>query len=231
MTRRPSPADKRREAVLGEVRRSLGVRGDEAARRAIVKGRLENHPSGTIPERGRHAPFKRVETFIEMARAADATTARVRHKDEVLPAVIAFLRSRKLPGDVVHGSDAYIESLDWHRHKDINPHPGAPAPEDQVSLAKAFGGVAETGTLIMVSGPENPTTLNFLPFTEIVIVEAKDIAGNYESVWERLRAERGAGNMPRSVVWVTGPSRSADIGQKLLLGAHGPGNLHIIIVG
>jgi L-lactate dehydrogenase complex protein LldG len=228
---RNSKADKRRQAVLGQVRRSLGVRGDEAARRAIVKGRIENHPSGTIPERGRRAPFKRIEAFIGMAEAADATTARVERKDEVLAAVTAFLRSRDLPSDLVHGADPYIESLDWHRHNEISVHQGPPVPEDRVSLAKAFAGVAETGTLVMLSGPENPITLNFLPFTEIVVIEAKDIAGDYESVWERLRSEIGAGNMPRSVVWVTGPSRSADIGQKLLLGAHGPGNLHIVIVG
>jgi len=228
---RLSAADRRREAVLGQVRRSLGVRGDEAARRAIVKGRIENHPSCTIPKRGRSAPFKRIETFIGMAEAADATAARVRHKDGVLTALTVFLRSRDLPIDLVHGADPYIESLDWRHHKEIGEHQGPPVPEDRVSLAKAFAGVAETGTLVMLSGPDNPTTLNFLPFTEIIVVEANDIAGNYETVWERLRAQMGAGNMPRTVSWITGPSRSADIGQALLLGAHGPGNLHIIVVG
>lgn len=224
-------AEERREAVLGQVRRALGVRGDENARKAIVKGRLENHPRGTIPKRGRLGPTKRVEFFIAMAEAAEATTARVKDRSEVPDAVAAFLESRKLPGDLVHGTDPYIESLDWRRHKAIKPRRGVPGPEDPVSLAKAFGAVAETGTLVMLSGPENPVTLNFLPFTEIVLVEAGDIAGDYESVWDRLRAERGAGSMPRTVCWVTGPSRSADIGQALLLGAHGPGHLHLIIVG
>jgi len=224
-------AEKRRQAVLDGLRRALGVRGDENARRAIVKGRIENHPRGTIPKRARLAPFKRVELFIAMAEAADATTARVKDKSGVVAAIGEFLLSRDLPGDLVHGGDPYIGSLDWRAHREIKARRGAPRPEDAVSLAKAFAGVAETGTLVMMSGPENPTTLNFLPFTEIVLLEAKDIAGDYESVWDRLRAERGAGSMPRALVWVTGPSRSADIGQALLLGAHGPGNLHIIIVG
>lgn len=224
-------AEKRREAVLGEVRRALGVRGRENARRAIVKGRIENHPHGTIPKRARLAPFKRVELFIAMAEGADATVARVKDKTEVLAAVAEFLHGRGLPGELVHGGDPYIEGLDWRGHNDIKADRRAPNSEDRVSLAKAFAGVAETGTLVMLSGPENPTTLNFLPFTEFVVLEAKDIVGDYESVWDRLRREHGAGNMPRALVWVTGPSRSADIGQSLLLGAHGPGNLHIIVVG
>jgi L-lactate dehydrogenase complex protein LldG len=224
-------ADKRREEVLGGLRRALSVRGDENARRAIVKGRIENHPRGTVPKRAKLVPFKRVELFIAMAEAADATVARVKDKSGVLAAVGAFLRSRDLPGELVHGGDPYIASLDWHNHKAIKARRGMPDPQDRVSLAKAYTGVAETGTLVMMSGPENPTTLNFLPFTEFVVLEAKDIVGDYESVWDRLRSERGAGNMPRALVWVTGPSRSADIGQALLLGAHGPGNLHIIIVG
>jgi len=223
--------DRRREQVLGQLRRSLGVRGDEAARKAIVKGRIENRPRGTIPRRGQLPHFKQVELFLAMAEAADATTARVKQKEDVLPAVRDFLQGHNLAAELVHGGDPYIQSLEWRRHKTVKARQGLPDPDDQVSLAKAFAGVAETGTLVMLSGPENPATLNFLPFTEIVLVEAKDIVGDYESAWDRLRADRGAGNMPRALTWVTGPSRSADIGQALLLGAHGPGNLHIVVVG
>ena len=88
----------------------------------------------------------------------------------------------------------------------------------------------QTGTLALVSGPDNPTTLNFLPETHIVVIEAAKIVGNYETFWEMLRAAYGEGAMPRTVNFITGPSRSADIEQTLLLGAHGPRALHIIIV-
>ena len=98
-------------------------------------------------------------------------------------------------------------------------------------VSPAFAGVAETGTLVMASGPENPTTLNFLPDNHIVVLQAQDIAGDFESVWARLREARGKGAMPRTLNMITGPSRSADIEQTLLLGAHGPRNLHIVLVG
>ena len=84
---------------------------------------------------------------------------------------------------------------------------------------------------MLLSGPDNPTTLNFLPDTHIVVVDADDIAGDYETVWQRIRALYGTGKLPRTVNMITGPSRSADIEQTLILGAHGPRALHILVVG
>jgi L-lactate dehydrogenase complex protein LldG len=65
----------------------------------------------------------------------------------------------------------------------------------------------------------------------VVLVSAADVAGDYETLWERLRERFGEGIMPRTVNLITGPSRSADIGQTLILGAHGPRRLHVIVVG
>lgn len=221
----------RRAAVFGAIRRALAVSGEEATRRAIVRGRIENHPRGPLPQRGQLAPLRRIELFAQMAEAVQATVARVRGRDDVLPAVSAFLRRHNLPPALVHGTDPYIAGLDWARHAGLARREGRAEPADKVSLARALGAVAESGTLVMASGPDNPVTLAFLPYNAIVLVEAGDVAGDYETLWDALRARTGAGNLPRTVNWVTGPSRSADIGQQLNLGAHGPGRLHIIIVG
>jgi len=82
-----------------------------------------------------------------------------------------------------------------------------------------------------VSGPENPSTLNFLPDNHIVVVNARDLQGDYESAWAKVRMAFGKGEMPRTVNFITGPSRSGDIEQTLLLGAHGPRRLHVVLVG
>ena len=95
----------------------------------------------------------------------------------------------------------------------------------------AFAGIAETGTLALVSGPANPTTLNFLPDNHIVVLRKEDVVADYESVFAMLRTAYGKGGAPRTLNFVTGPSRSADIEQTLLLGAHGPRRLHIVIAG
>jgi L-lactate dehydrogenase complex protein LldG len=102
---------------------------------------------------------------------------------------------------------------------------------DLAAVSHAFTAVAETGTVVLTSGPDNPTTLNFLPDTHIVVVAAQDIAGDYETVWQRVREKFGVDALPRAINMITGPSRSADIGQILILGAHGPRRLHVLVVG
>jgi L-lactate dehydrogenase complex protein LldG len=84
--------------------------------------------------------------------------------------------------------------------------------------------------LALVSGAENPTTLNFLPDNHVVVVFAEDVVGDMESAFARMRARFGAGQAPRTLNFITGPSRSADIEQTLLFGAHGPRKLHIVVV-
>ena len=99
---------------------------------------------------------------------------------------------------------------------------------DIVSVQHAFAGIAETGTMMLPSAPERPVTLNLLAETEIAVLHASRIVGAYEEAWDLLRTEVGA--MPRNVMLVTGPSRSADIEQTLELGAHGPRRLHVVLV-
>ena len=108
---------------------------------------------------------------------------------------------------------------------------GASDGSDIAALSHAFAGVAETGTLVLISGADNPTTLNFLPDVHVVVVGTADIASDFETVMVRLRERFGTGALPRAVNMITGPSRSADIEQTLILGAHGPRKLHVIVFG
>jgi L-lactate dehydrogenase complex protein LldG len=100
-----------------------------------------------------------------------------------------------------------------------------------VSLCLAEAGIAETGTLMLASGPMGPSTLNFLPEAEIILLPTACIVGGMEEAWRLLRDRLPQGQLPRTVNFITGPSRSADIGQKLQLGAHGPRRLHILVLG
>ena len=101
---------------------------------------------------------------------------------------------------------------------------------------QAPSAVAETGTLAMYSGPAHPSTLNFVPETHVVVLPASRVVKSYEDVFDAVRElaadpDSGRGGLPpRTVNFVTGPSRSGDIEQTLLLGAHGPRRLHIVIV-
>ena len=220
-----------RETLFASIRQSLGVSGDEPARRAAVADRLKQHPRGVIPARGQLAPQERVKLFAEMVEAAAGSAAMLPSAADVPAAVAALLRRHNLPMQGRRGDDPRLAALPWDRERTLEVSTGASDGHQLVSVSHAIAGVAETGTLVMASGPDNPTTLNFLPDTHIIVVDAKDIAGDYETVWARVRETYGIEALPRAINLITGPSRSADIAQILILGAHGPRRLHVLIVG
>jgi L-lactate dehydrogenase complex protein LldG len=220
-----------RDLIFATLRRSLGVTGSEAPRRAAVAARLAGHPTGVIPARGQLPPQERLALFVRMAEAAAATTERVASGADIPVSVAAFLRGLNLPLRVRHGDDARLAGLPWERAPALEVLRGPSDGHDLAAVSHASAAVAETGTVVLVSGADNPTTLNFLPDVHVVAVDARDVAGDFEAVMAWLRERYGAGQMPRTVNMVTGPSRSADIEQTLLLGAHGPRKLHIIVVG
>jgi L-lactate dehydrogenase complex protein LldG len=127
------------------------------------------------------------------------------------------------------GDDLRLRAMAWDATS-LEVKRGKSDGHDLNGVSHAFGAVAESGTLVLVSGPENPSTVNFLPDNHIVVLATKDITGDYESVLARVREVYGRGAMPRTVNFITGPSRSADIEQTLLLGAHGPRRLHVVLV-
>jgi len=224
------PVSDKREAVLAAIRRSLGVTGTERTRRGAVEERLERAPKGVVPARGQGEPAERLAMFKAMAEGAHASVFSVGSADEVPAAVANFLRDLNLPGVVRRGEDRRLADMPWDRTM-LQVVAGPSAGADLSAVSHALAGVAETGTLVLASGGDNPSTLNFLPDNHIVVVDAKDVLSDYEAVWGRVRRAYGKGAMPRTVNWVTGPSRSGDIEQTLLLGAHGPRRLHVIVVG
>jgi L-lactate dehydrogenase complex protein LldG len=219
-----------RDDILAGIRRSLGVSAGDTARRQIVEARIAAATRGILPQRGEGDVATRAATFQAQAESVSASVARVTNEAD-LPAEIArFLRENNLPATLRMGDDARLTTLPWGATT-IEVSTGPSNGDDLNAVSHAAGGVAETGTLVLVSGSHNPTTLNFLPDNHIVVLRAETIAANYESVWTELRKRFGKGLMPRTVNLITGPSRSADIEQKMLLGAHGPRRLHIVIVG
>lgn len=220
-----------REAILARVRRATTPEADDAARRSLVAARLAEAPRGIVPARGQLPPAERVDLFCAMAQAVSASVERLSSPDEVPDAVARYLRDRNLPASLRMGEDERLGAMPWAGQRALEIKRGPSDGNDETGLSHAFGGVAETATLVLHSGGENPTTINFLPDHHIVVINAADIEGDLESAITKVRARFGKGVMPRTVNMITGPSRSGDIEQKLLLGAHGPRALHILVVG
>jgi L-lactate dehydrogenase complex protein LldG len=257
-----------RDDVYANIRRSLGVDGREATRRAAVEQRLSQAPRGIVPARGSLDAAGRLALFQAEAEAAAASVVRVAEPAAIAGEVARYLDAHDLAPalridhavfrwthlntdnviDSNNGEHAFREKpgSTFSQHAlapdsrlaaaafaemGLAVETGRAESSDANALSHAFAGVAETGTLVLASGPESPTTLNFLPDNHIVIVRADDIEGDYEAIWQRLRTAYGKGKMPRALNLITGPSRSADIEQEIILGAHGPRRLHILIVG
>ena len=100
--------------------------------------------------------------------------------------------------------------------------------DDQIGITGTYCAIAETGTLMLLSGPDTHPGTSLLPETHIALVPIARILRSMEDAWDLLRKERG--ELPRQVAFVSGPSRTADIEMTLVLGIHGPYRVHIILV-
>lgn len=217
-----------RASILGTIQKNLN-RGPLAdAARTVLEARLHKPSANLIPARAQVSHAEQIELFIDMAKVASASVQEVKGLENVPAAVAEFILRSNLPSDVVMAPDAALAALPWQAQERLRIERRPARDGDRVSVTPAFAGIAETGTLLLLSGPDSPTSLNFLPDTHIVVLPAAAIVGPYEDAWKRLRAHTD--KLPRTLNLITGPSRSADIEQTLQLGAHGPVDLHIIVV-
>ena len=238
-----------RDSILGAIRRGLRRGPLPADQRAMLEGRLASHPRHLIPARSRLPRPEQVALFVKNLEKEFGTLERVPDLADVPAAIADYLAAQNLPSRFVLAPHPELEGLPWSSRPLLEFEARRAQATDQVSVQHGWAAVAETGTLVLPSDPARPTTLNILAETEIVVLRASRIQGAYEEAWDLLRAERrdpvtgGVGTssatqgvvdgrpfMPRNVMLVTGPSRSADIEQTLELGAHGPRRLHVVLV-
>jgi L-lactate dehydrogenase complex protein LldG len=217
-----------KDAVLNAIRRGLRRGPLPVDQAAMLRGRMERHPRQLIPARSRLPPAEQVDLFVRNVEKEFGSVARMPHLDVVPEVVAEYLAAQNLPGRLVMAPHPDLRAAPWDARPLLEIREGRAEATDAVSLQQAFAGIAETGTLMLPSAPERPTTLNLLADTEIVLLRTSRLVGAYEEAWDLLRAELGG--MPRNVMLVTGPSRSADIEQTLELGAHGPRRLHVLLI-
>ena len=219
-----------KQAILGAIRRGLKRGPLSADQAAPLRARLAQHPRHLIPARTAIPRAELIALLIHYIEREFGTVERL-PSAEVVPDVLAsYLAAQNLPAEIAIAPHPELRAIDWSRRPLLLLREGPSLPTDQVSLQHAFAAIAETGTLMLPSAPERPTTLNLLPDTAVVMLRASRVVGAYEEAWDMLRASGEGGLMPRNVMLVTGPSRSADIEQTLELGAHGPRRLHVLLI-
>ena len=224
-----SASEPARPAVLSRIRTALGVRPNDPERQAVVDDRLKRHPRGTIPARALVDREALLQLFDAMLAGQGAEVTRAATPEEAVRAIADGLRAHDLPLCLRMGDDALLQSLPWDAVA-LEQRFGPAEAQDRAAVSRAMTAAAETGTLFLVSGADNPTTLAFLPESHTILIRADDIVGCYEEAFDRLRAIYGAGTLPRTVNLISGPSRTADIEQTIVRGAHGPKRLHVVML-
>ncbi len=223
-----------KEAILGAIRRGLRRGELPVDQQAMLRERMAHPPRQLIPGRSQVPRPEQVALLIRNIEKDFGTLERVPDGYAVPEAVAGYLAQNNLPSMLAMAPHPELQAMPWSSRPLLLIREGRASPTDLVSVQQAFAAVAETGTLMLPSDPERPTTLNLLSDTAIVVLRTSRVVGPYEDAWDLLRRERQdavtGGFMPRNVMLVTGPSRSADIEQTLELGAHGPRRLHVVLI-
>lgn len=219
-----------RDVILEKVAAALvDPNESESARRAAVTRRIKSHSRQPIPERARGEHTALVERFKTYA-GGTATVVSLASPAEIPAAIADYLRTANLPARIRMGSDPGLASLPWSSAASLERLTGPAEPHDEVGLSAAVAGVAETGTLVLAAGQENPVTLGFLPETHIIVVGENQIVGAYEDAFDIVRKRLGDRTMPRTLNFISGPSRTADIAGTIVMGAHGPRRMCVLVV-
>jgi L-lactate dehydrogenase complex protein LldG len=224
-----------RTAIIGAIQRGLKRGPLPVDQQDMLRARMAAHPRHLTPARGKLDRAGRISLFIEYLEREFGTAARVSSLDDVPDAISTYLAGQNLAPALVASPHPDLQKIPFASKPLLTVRFGTSTPSDPVSLQHAFAGIAETGTLMLPSGPTRPTSNNLLPENAIVVLNADRIVPNFEDAFDLLRSApktKAAREkfMPRNVMLVTGPSRSADIEQTLELGAHGPRRLHVLII-
>ena len=218
-----------RQQIMANLRRGLNRNTDNSSAKSAILERISQRPRSTIPARSQLDHSGQIELFKAMALEAVAELQPLDNIEQLPAAVDAFMQQHQLH-QFVMASNKQLTTLDWSQSANTEIEQRVVQSGDIVSLTSSFAGIAETGTLMLHSDPDSPTTLNFLSDIHLVVLRTSTIVGCYEDAWQKLRQQQSNGSWPRTVNMITGPSRSADIEQKLQMGAHGPKRLVIFLV-
>lgn len=226
----PLDTTRARDAIFARIRNAQH-RPEQPTQgeRDAVADYLARHPAGPRPPMPENLAAHFAEQALKMASTLESVAALA----DVPAAAARYLSGLNLKPQAVAWTT--LQSLDW-AGAGINVEFRPPVREPQadhdhgdlVGITGCFCAIAETGSLMLLSGPENVASAALLPETHIAVVPQSRIVAHLEDAYALMRAERG--ELPRATNVISGPSRTGDIEQTIVLGAHGPYRVHVIVV-
>ena len=213
---------KARENILARIRKAQGrgLSRPSQAELEAIDTYLRAHPRGTLPK----VEADLVARFRARAESMQSTTDEVAAESEVPAAVARYLKAVKLT--LAGCVWPQLAHLDW-KSAGLALEPRGATADDALGITGAFAAIAETGTLVLAAGPDTPATASLLPETHVAVVSVARVVAHMEDAFALAR--EAFGQLPRAINFVSGPSRTADIDQTIVLGVHGPSRVHIVL--
>lgn len=168
-----------------------------------------------------------VAQFAASARAAGADVHEIARVEDAPEAIWSILANRNAAQHVHVPRNSPANELPWQRASGLTLKMERPSGSDS-AVSFANYAIAETGTLVFLSGERSASSWHFLPGLEFVVLRRELVVPRLEDVIDALASRT---TIPATVNLVTGPSRTADIEQTIERGAHGPRELCILIAG
>ena len=208
-----------RDRIMAAVRAGLGGRSADPAAIAAEAQALLAEP-GLIRPALTSPDLVEAFTLRASAPAVGTTVERVAALGDLPTAVGHYLDRHGLPNRIALEPAPELRGLDWGG---LALH-ATPAPDEPVAVSLALFGIAETGSLVLHSGPHTPVLLSFLPLHHVVALRAAAILPYLDDYATR------AAPAPRNANLITGASGTTDIEGSYVRGAHGPGYLHVVVI-
>jgi len=217
-----------RERILNKIKSNIRKKNDLTETDInILEGRIKGSEPNLIPKRGVIKKDALLETFINRAKEVASSVAVINSLSEIPAEVIDYLAKNNIASKIVVLPNEDIDFVEWNKHPTLEVVNKYADEKDETVLVSSFSAIAETGTVVQLSGPKNPITSHFLPDNSIVLVKASRIISSSEDAFKLLRKEHK--NIPRTVSLISGPSRTGDIALNIEMGAHGPRKVHLIV--
>ena len=205
-------------ARWGKIKQVIREEGEQASRyegTQVIRYegtqviRDSEHPDSLITQ-----PL--ITQFTAELTALGGKVYQVKEKD--LPRKLTeFLKSKKIDRVLVDESGArYGTEISTIREPD---------PTVRAGVTGALCGIAETGSLVLISGAGQTLTASLLPKIHVAVLRTSQLVPTLAEALRRPEVRTA----PAGVI-VTGPSRTADIEMTLTIGVHGPGELHVFLI-
>jgi L-lactate dehydrogenase complex protein LldG len=167
-------------------------------------------------------------SFAAMATRVGMNVHRLGGLDELVPLLAAMVEERAVTQAVVsadslaHAVGEMVEVFGVQ----VAPATVEVAADAQLGITGAAIGIAATGSLVLASGPSGGRTASLLPRNHLCVLHEHQLVATTRDAVQWVAADDDSSN----VVFVTGPSRSADIEQLLVTGVHGPTTVDIVLL-